>query len=57
MNEKELAAAYQPLFDLMANEHGLVLTKQEMDEIIIAAEKVRDAAFIPDRVHHLNKQP
>jgi hypothetical protein len=56
MNEKELAAAYQPLFNLM-NEHGLVLTKQEMDEIIIAAEKVRDAAFIPDRVHHLNKQP
>jgi hypothetical protein len=30
MNEKELAAAYQPLFDLMANEHGLTLTKQEM---------------------------
>jgi hypothetical protein len=42
MNEKELAAAYQPLFDLMANEHELILTKQEIDEIIIAAEKVRD---------------
>jgi hypothetical protein len=41
MNEKELAAAYQPLFNLM-NEHGLVLIKQEMDDIIIAAEKVRD---------------
>ena len=42
MNEKELAAVYQPLFDLMANEHELILTRQEMDEIIIAAEKVRD---------------
>ena len=42
MNEKELAAAYQPLFDLMANEHDLILIQQEMDEIIIAAEKVVD---------------
>ena len=40
MNEKEIAAAYQPLFDLMANEHDLILIQQEMDEIINAALKV-----------------
>ena len=42
MNEKELAAAYQPLFDLMANEHGLILIQQEMDEIILATTQVFD---------------
>ena len=31
---------YQSLFDLMANEHGLMLTNSEMDEIVREARKV-----------------
>lgn len=38
----EIAAAYQGLFDLMSNEHGLNLTKSEMDEIINEAQKVSE---------------
>lgn len=37
-----IAAAYQGLFDLMSNEHGLNLTKSEMDEIINEARKVSE---------------
>lgn len=32
--QKETALKYQGLFDLMANEHGLILEQSEMDEII-----------------------
>lgn len=31
---------YQPLFNLLANEHDLILTESEMDDIIRAAQKV-----------------
>jgi len=41
--DTEIAKAYQPLFDLMANEHGKILTISEMDDIISAAEKVIEA--------------
>jgi predicted small metal-binding protein len=41
MENKELAECYQPLFDLMSKEHGLILTTSEMDEIIKAAIKVK----------------
>lgn len=35
-----MKANYQHLFDLLANEHGLMLTVSEMDEIIREARKV-----------------
>jgi len=45
---KEVAAKYQVLFDFMDDEYGLVLTISEMDEIIIAAQKVADAVSAND---------
>lgn len=40
--EEKLAKVYQPLFDLMSNEHGLTLILSEMDEIREAVCKVND---------------
>lgn len=42
INEFTMAEAYQPLFNLMANEYGKNLVKSEMDEIIEAVEKVNE---------------
>jgi hypothetical protein len=39
---KKHAEAYQPLFDLMYQEHGITLTIGQMDEIIDAVNKVDD---------------
>lgn len=40
ISQEELARCYQPLFDLMSNEHDKILTVSEMDEIISASLKV-----------------
>jgi hypothetical protein len=40
--EKLLAKIYQPLFDLMSEQHGLTLTRGEMDSIIVATRKVSE---------------
>lgn len=45
MTDKELAECYQPLFDLMAEEHGIILTDSEMDEIIGKSEQVKQLFF------------
>lgn len=37
---REVADKYQGLFNLMSKEHNLILTINEMDEIIIEAQKV-----------------
>lgn len=42
---REKADKYQGLFNLMNNEHGLILTITEMDEIIIEAQKVVNKNF------------
>jgi hypothetical protein len=34
MYDLEISKCYQPLFNLMANEHNLILLDSEMDEII-----------------------
>lgn len=39
---KETANKYQPLFDLMHDEHGVILLQSEMDDIIYASQKVVD---------------
>ncbi len=39
---KETAKLYQPLFDLIHDEHGLILLQSEMDDIIDASQKVVD---------------
>lgn len=39
--QREIADCYQPLFSLMVLEHDLVLLQQQMDEIIVACEKVK----------------
>jgi len=39
-SQKETAKKYQGLFDLMSNEHNLILTESEMDSIICEAQKV-----------------
>lgn len=31
---------YQPLFELMSNEHNLILTESELDEIIVTVQKI-----------------
>ena len=38
---REYADLYQVLFNLMFEEHDLILTISEMDEIIITCEKVK----------------
>lgn len=38
--DQQIASSYQPLFDLMQDEHGLILLESEMDEIILAARQV-----------------
>ena len=40
--QKEIAEKYQPLFEHMMDEHGLILLCSQMDEIIILAQKVID---------------
>lgn len=37
---KEIAEQYQGLFDLMKNEHNLLLTISEMNEIIYESQKI-----------------
>ena len=38
--QKETAEKFQPLFELMLNEHNLILTISEMEDIIIVVQKV-----------------
>jgi len=38
--QKETAKKFQSLFELMLNEHNLILTKSEMEDIIIVVQKV-----------------
>ena len=39
----EIADCYQKLFNHMSKEHGLMLTIQEMDEIIHLCQQTREA--------------
>lgn len=41
LSDQAIANCYQPLFDLLQNEHQVTLIISEMDEIILAAEKVK----------------
>ena len=38
--QKETAEKFQPLFEIMLNEHDLILTISEMEDIIIVVQKV-----------------
>jgi len=38
--QQEMAKEFQPLFDLMYTEYNLILTISEMEDIIIAVQKV-----------------
>lgn len=40
METQKHIEAYQELFDLMANEHNLILLQSEMDDIIKASQNV-----------------
>ena len=42
MNDQQIAEIYQPLFNHMTDEHGIILTVTEMDEIIKLAQKVTE---------------
>jgi hypothetical protein len=46
---KTEAQDYQPLFDLMANDHNLTLTKSEMDDIISEALNVVGPTYVQMR--------
>ena len=37
--QQEMTKEFQPLFELMLNEHGLILTISEMEDIIIVVQK------------------
>ena len=37
--QQEMTKEFQPLFELMLDEHGLILTISEMEDIIIAVQK------------------
>ena len=41
---KDIAAQYQPLFNHMQEEHGLILLCSEMDEIIKITEAMRSTS-------------
>ena len=41
-DQKKIAECYQPLFDLMANDHGITLTASQMDDIINCVETVNE---------------
>lgn len=43
---RETADKYQPLFNLMSEDHGLTLTISEMDDIISKVDEVKQL-FIP----------
>ena len=38
--QKEMTKEFQPLFEFMLDEHDLILTISEMEDIIIAVQKV-----------------
>ena len=40
MNSQEDKDFYQPLFNLMFDEHRKILTQSEMDEIIVTVKKM-----------------
>lgn len=40
--EQKLSLCYQPLFDYLYNEYGIILLISEMDEIINLVEKVKE---------------
>ena len=42
MNDQQIAEIYQPLFNHMTDEYGIILTVTEMDEIIKLAQKVTE---------------
>ena len=37
--QQEMTKEFQPLFDLMLDEHNIILTISEMEDIIIAVQK------------------
>lgn len=40
MNNQEDVDFYQPLFNLMFDEHRMILTQTEMDDIIVTVKKM-----------------
>ena len=38
--QQEMTKEFQPLFEIMLDEHNLILTISEMEDIIIAVQKV-----------------
>ena len=44
---KEIADKYQEFFDFMSQEHDLILTIEQMDEIIFEAERLAKKRAIP----------
>jgi hypothetical protein len=42
MTDQQISSYYDPLFNLMAQEHGLTLTISEMNEIISVVEEMQE---------------
>lgn len=42
ITDQSIADCYQPLFDLLYRDHNITATNEEMDDIISAAEKVKE---------------
>ena len=51
MTQEEMSICYAPLFDLISQEHDVILTCSEMDEIIRASLKV------VENLNSVNKKP
>ena len=49
MNVQKIATAYQPLFDLLLNEHGITLLHEDMDEIIYVSDIVKQRLYNLER--------
>lgn len=42
ISDQTIADCYQSLFDLLSQDHNITATKGEMDDIISAAERVKE---------------
>jgi len=51
--QKEIADKYQDFFNFMSQEHGLILTIDQMDEIVFEADRLVKKLTIPDVVREL----
>jgi hypothetical protein len=54
--QKEIADKYQDFFNFMSQEHGLILTIEQMDEIVFESDRLVKKLTITDFVGHCDDE-